>query len=395
MIISTSLILGFKNQIKSKIFDFWGHIHLSLPEYNQAVEPKPLTLSDALIDSIKQIGPVSYSVERTMFKGRWFLGYNDKTTKGGVHHLQGFVQLPGIVTAGRQIEGLVLKGVSEDFDTSFISKYLVAGSGTFLNDSSGRSIMVSQTTANRLELSVNDDIIIYFVVGGNQVGRRFSISGIYKTGLEEYDRKFALCDAGVLQQLLGWADKEFSGYEVFVDHLDDLEVINDYLYIEILPQHIFSTTIRTKFPGIFEWLELQDYNEVVILGLMVAVCLINMATVLIIFILTRMKMIGILKTLGMRNKPIRRIFLIQAMRIILYGLLWGNFVGLGLSWLQYHYKFLRLNEEDYYLSIAPIEFSMTNILLINLGSILIVMVFLIIPSWLVSKITPVKTIAFN
>lgn len=395
MLLTTCLVTGFKNQIKSKVFDFWGHIHLNAPEYNQALEPKPLVLSPTLIDSILRIGSVSYTEDRTLFNGQLYLGKTEKTTSGGVHHVQGFVQMPGIVSTADQIEGLVLKGVTSEFDTAFIQKYLVSGSGYLTDVPDNRSIIISQTTASRLRLTAGDDFVVYFVVGGSQIGRKFKISGIYKTGLEEYDRKFAICNASVLQNLLNWTPEQFSGYEIFVSNLNDLEVINDYLYNELLPPDVFSTTIRNKFPGIFEWLQLQDYNEVVIMGLMIAVCLINMATVLIIFILNRLKMIGILKTLGMKNRPLRNIFLIQSARIIFYGLVWGNLFGLGLAWIQYHFQLIKLNEADYYLSIAPIEFSMTNILVINIASLVLIMIFLVIPSSLVARISPVKSITYN
>jgi len=395
MLLTTCLVMGFKNQIKSKVFDFWGHIHLNAPEYNQAIEPKPLVLSPTLLDSIRSVQKVSYTQDRTLFGGRVFLGTQEKNTDGGIQHVQGFVQLPGIISTADQIEGLVLKGVAQDFDTAFIRKYLISGNGRLTNDSTGRTIIISQTTASRLKLKTKDDIIIYFVVGGSQVGRKFNIAGIYKTGLEEYDRKFAICEASVLQGLLNWQPNQFTGYEIFVQNLNDLDVINDYLYNEMLPTEVFSSTIRNKFPGIFEWLQLQDYNEVVILGLMIAVCLINMATVLIIFILNRLKMIGILKTLGMRNRSLRNIFMLQSARIIFFGLLWGNIFGLGLAWIQYHYKLIKLNEADYYLSIAPIEFSFESILLINCATLIIILVFLLLPAALVARISPVKSITYN
>lgn len=395
MLLTTCLVMGFKNQIKSKVFDFWGHIHLNAPEYNQAIEPKPLVLSFSLLDSIKNIETIKYTEDRTLLDGRIYLGKVEKETDGGVDHLQGFVQLPGILSTVDQIEGLVLKGVASNADTAFTNKYLVSGTGNLKSDESSRKIIISQTTASRLKLKTNDNIVIYFVVGGSQIGRKFKISGIYRTGLEEYDRKFAICEASVLQGLLNWQPNQFTGYEIFVNDLNDLEIINDYLYNELLPTDVFSTTIRNKFPGIFEWLQLQDYNEVVILGLMIAVCLINMATVLIIFILNRLKMIGILKTLGMRNSSLRNIFMIQSARIIFYGLLWGNIVGLGLAWIQYHYKLIKLNEADYYLSIAPIEFSFQSILLINCFTLVVIMLFLLLPAALVARISPVKSITYN
>lgn len=395
MILTNCLVSGFKNQIKNKVFDFWGHIQLTPPEYNQALEPEPLQLKTGLLDSIKQIKQVNYNQKSKANPFTKDITIQQHFTKGGIHHIQGFVQVPGIIAFGGQIEGLVLKGVDKNFDTTFINKYLISGRGNIYNDSTGRSILISQTTASRMKIRAGDQLIIHFVINGQQLPRKFKVEGIYKTGLEEYDRRFAICDINVLQQLLKWEADMYSGYEIFIDNLDDLPIINEYLYREILPENIYSTTIRNKFPGIFDWLQLQDYNEIVIIGLMVAVCLINMATVLIIFILNRLKMIGILKTLGMQNRKIGSIFLIQSARIILWGLLWGNIFGLGLAWLQYHFKFIKLNEADYYLAIAPIEFSFSGILIINLGVLVIVMLFLILPSWVVSRISPLKTITFN
>jgi lipoprotein-releasing system permease protein len=163
----------------------------------------------------------------------------------------------------------------------------------------------------------------------------------------------------------------------------------------MLPADVFSTTIRNKFPGIFEWLQLQDYNEVVILGLMIAVCLINMATVLIIFILNRLKMIGILKTLGMRNGPLRNIFLHSISPHNIFGLLWGNIVGLGLAWIQYHFKVIKLNEGRLLFINSAYRISIQSYMLINICTLLIIMLFLVIPSSLVARISPVKSISYN
>ena len=256
MIITTCLVMGFKNQIKSKVFDFWGHIHLNLPEYNQAIDPKPLKLNNSLLDSIRDIKSVPFIKEKS-FLGIPF-GNVEKESKTGIQHVQGFVQLPGILTSDNQIEGLVLKGVNRDFDTSFLAKYLVSGNGDIKDDSTGRTLIISQTTASRLKLNPGEDIVVYFVVGGQQIGRKFKISGVYKTGLEEYDRKFAICSSTVIQKLLNWGPDEYTNYEIFVQNLNDLEAINNYLYSDVLPTNVFSTTIHNKFPGIFEWLQLQD-----------------------------------------------------------------------------------------------------------------------------------------
>ena len=240
-----------------------------------------------------------------------------------------------------------------------------------------------------------DWAIIHFVEKGEQLKRRFKVSGVYRTGLEEYDRKFALVDIRQIQRLLGWEESQVSGFEVFIDDIDDLQPINEYIYFEELPADLYAETIREKLPEIFDWLDLQDINEVVILSLMIIVAIINMVTALMILILERTNMIGILKALGTANWGIRKIFLYYAAYIVILGLFWGNLIGIGLCLLQDRFEFITLSEENYYLSTAPIDLNFWPILLLNLGTLAITLFFLIIPSYLVTSISPVKAIRFK
>lgn len=394
MIVSTALITGFKKEISSKIFGFWGHIHITDPDINQSLlEIYPISSQQEFYPSLDTIRQVTY-VETKTFLGREI--ERERTTKGGVRHIQTYVIKPGIIKANDEIEGIILKGIGKDFDWEFLQQYILRGKPIAFPDTSASSeILISKQTADRLKVDVGDKFVIHFVEKGEQLRRRFTVSGIYKTGLEEYDRKFALVDMRQLQQILGWKDTEVSGFEVFIDDIDDLSTLSEYIYFERLPTDLYAETIRDKFPEIFEWLELQDINEIVILVLMVIVAIINMITALLILILERTNMIGTLKALGSSNWSIRKIFLYYASYIILVGLFWGNLFGIGLSLIQKHFGVIHLDEANYYLSVAPIQLSTGALLSLNLGTLLITLTFLVIPSYLVTRISPVKAIRFK
>lgn len=225
--------------------------------------------------------------------------------------------------------------------------------------------------------------------------RRFEVGGIYKTGLEDYDKRFALADIRVIQQLLGWDEDEVGGFEVFLDDLDDLDIYREYLLREVLPVELYAETIRDKDPAIFDWLDLQDINEAVILILMVIVSIINMITALLILILERTTMIGVLKALGASDWTVRKVFLYNAAVIISTGLLIGNILGFSLGALQDHFRVIRLSEADYYLSYAPICWDWPMLAALNAGTLLITLLALLIPSYLVSSVNPVRAIRFR
>ena len=394
MICATALISGFKKEISSKIFGFWGHIHITDSNINRSlVEIYPVDSRQSFYPDLDQIAQVSYPATRR------FLGmeYNRTTwTKGGVNHMQVFALKPGIIKARNEIEGIILKGVGLDFNWSFIEDYILEGSTLMLQDTGmSNNILISQQTSKRLKVGVDDQFVVHFVERGEEVKRRFRICGIYKTGLEEYDQKFALVDIRQIQRLMGWQEHEVSGFEVFIDDIDDLVPIAEHIYFDILPEEFYAETIREKFREIFEWLELQNINEVVILGLMIIVAIINMVTALLILILERTNMVGILKALGSPSWNIRKVFLYYAAYIIVLGLFWGNLLGIGLCVLQDQFELIRLSEENYYLSVAPVSLDFWRILILNVGTLLVTLVFLVIPSYMVTRINPVKAIRFK
>jgi lipoprotein-releasing system permease protein len=396
MIIATSLIQGFQNGISNKIFGFWGHIHIFDTNMNRSFEAIPVKKDQTFYPHLDTIGAIRYIGPRRI------LGYDfenqlvEKQTRGGIKHIQVTASLPGIIKSNDLLEGIILKGVGDDFDWSNMEEYMQEGSPfNSKSDSTSQDLIISQETARRLQLKTGEKLNIHFVRGRDQLARQFNIVGVYKTGMEEFDRKFALADIRVLQEIYGWAPDEVGGFEVFVDDLADLDIINEHLYLEELPNNMFSQTIRDKFPSIFEWLSLQDINKYVILLLMLVVSIINMVTALMILILERTNMIGILKSLGSANWSIRKIFLWYAAYIVSVGLLFGNVIGIFICWLQQRFEFIKLSEKDYYLSVAPIEMNFWVILFLNLGTLLITLLVLIVPSYLVAQISPIKAIRFK
>jgi lipoprotein-releasing system permease protein len=389
MVSASAFIAGFKTEISRKIFEFWGHIHISDTAYSLSFEPKPIEQKQDFYPDLNTVRGISPDILSGMDVG-------GARPHGGIRHIQVFAHKPGIIRTKTAMEGILLKGVGPDFDWSNLQPYLLEGRQIALGDTAAsRDIILSRQTADRLQVGVGDKFVVHFVQDRSQLRRLFQVCGIYKTGLEEYDRKFALCDIRQAQDLLGWRADQVEGFEVWLDDLRDLDLYNQYLYEEVLPENLLCVSIRDKFPAIFEWLALQDYNEIIILGLMLAVAIINMITALLVLVLERTTMIGVLKALGESNARIRQIFLYHAGVITLYGMFWGNLIGLGFCFLQDKFRLIRLNEADYYLSYAPVKINWLAVLGINLGTLAVTLVFLILPSLVVSSIAPVRAIRFK
>lgn len=369
MVIAFAVISGFNKEISTKIFGIWGHIQINSIHSSQLNVSEPIDFDSAFTSSLNSID--------------------------GIKHHQVFAFMPGVITTKTEMEGLILKGIGKDFDWSLFSKFLIAGRSIQLADSSSREIILSQVVASRLKLKVGDKCRINFVIDEEIVPRGFEVVGIYNTGLEEYDRKLALMDIQLIRDLNNWSDVDIGGYELFVDDIANVNLIADEIYEKHLRSDMYIETIKQKFPSIFDWLNLQSTNQYVVLALMLAVALINIITVLLILILERTKMIGVLKALGTKNRLLRKVFLLHGTHILIKGLILGNVLGLGLCLIQKYGKIVKLNESDYYLSVAPIHFNVLSILLLNIGIIVVTFVFLIIPTVLISKITPIKAIGYR
>lgn len=389
MVTASALVSGFKTEISRKIFEFWGHLHLTDRSYLLTYEPHPVRRDLPFYALLDTLSGIAYAPADAVSSA-------PVRSRGGIRHVQVFALKPGIIRTDNALEGILLKGIGPDFDWANLWPYLQEGHPIALNDSTpSREIILSRQTADRLEVGVGDKFVVHFVKNNAQTRRLFQVCGIYKTGLEEYDRKFALCDIRVVQELLGWSEDEVAGFEVWLDDVRDMNLYAEYLYDEVVPSEMLVLTVREKFPAIFEWLQLQDYNEVVIFLLMLAVAIVNMVTALLVLVLERANMIGILKALGATSGRIRQIFLYQAAFITASGLFWGNFIGLGFCYLQDRYRFITLNEADYYLSYAPVHVQWPVWAALNVGFLLLVLVFLVLPSYAVGRVSPIRVIHFR
>lgn len=397
MIVASSLISGFKHEITGKIFGFWGHIHIMDFEATStnAYESIPVPTDQDFYPSITEVENFQY-IRPVNIAGYQFDNWiQTKTTNGGVRHIQTFAQKIGVIKTKEEIEGIVLKGVGKDYDWQNMEGFLDSGEKLSLtSEKPAKEIIISKQTSKRLGLGLGDKLLVYFVKGESQIKKRFTVRGIYKTGLEEYDTKFALIDIREIQKINGWAENEVSGFELFIDDLDDMEPISDAIYDE-LPMNLYSSSIKNIDPNIFGWLELQDVNERVILILMLIVGMINMVTALIILILERTNMIGTLKALGSSDGMIQQIFLYYGAYITILGLGLGNIIGISLCLIQKYFGIITLPEEDYYVSVAPIDLNLSYILLLNIGTLALTVLVLVIPSLLVRSISPIKAIRFK
>lgn len=369
MILTISLVSGFQKEITDKIFGFWGHIHITEFGLGKSFEEHPMSIHQNYYPALDTVMEIK--------------------------HIQVFAYKAGIIKTEDQIEGLVLKGVGLDFDWHFLNQHIVSGEILKIKDEEkSRGILISNYTAQRLSLSVGDKVLAYFIQNPPRF-RQLIVEGIYNTGLEEYDKMYALVDLRHIQQLNDWDETQVGGFEVFLNNPKDLNRISDYILYDVLEYDQIAQTIKEVYPNIFDWLELQNMNELIIIILMIAVAAINMITCLLILILDRTRMIGILKALGAQNFQIRKIFLYQAAYILGIGMLVGNILGIGVGLLQQYFKFIKLDEASYYVSFAPVDINMLHILLLNLATFILCLVFLLIPSILISKISPVKAIRLD
>jgi len=395
MIISTAMLRGFKHQISDKIFGFWGHIHIYDTNITRTFETVPIDISNEFYADLVKLKNIDFQKPAGILGVEIDGVYTQQSTAGGIGQVQSFTILPAILRTKDDFEGIMAKGVGSDYDWDRMSKYLVEGDTISYDSAASSQAIISRVISQRLNLKVGDKTNIDFFLDGKQRKRQFIVSGIYNTGLNEYDKRFILVDQRKVQDVLGWREDQVGGIEVFVDNLDDVNALSEYIYYDVLPSNLYAETIKERFGNIFEWLELQNVNEIVILALMVIVSIINMITALLILILERTKMIGTLKSLGMKNWGIRKIFIYQAAHIIIRGQVIGTFVGVGLCLLQQYFGIIKLDEKNYYLSVAPIEINVWVIVMLNIATLILTLLFLVLPTYIVTKISPIKALRFD
>ncbi len=369
MFMSIVILTGFQKAIREKVIGFGGHIQVTHFDQTQSLDPQPIPMRQGMLDSLRRIP--------------------------GVVHLQEFATKAGIIRANNEIQGVVLKGIGPDYDWSFFRDKMVSGK-VFAVPDTGRTdqVIISKILADLLRLRTGDDLRMYFISGENVLGRKFKISGIYDSGMEDFDKMYVFGDIRHIQKINRWDSSQVGGIEILIDDFDRLDQIGDEVY-HTIGFSMDASTIRQLYPQIFDWLRLQDMNVIIILILMILVSAITMISTLLILILERTRMIGTLKALGMRNRGIRNIFLYNAIFITGTGVLIGNIIGFGISLLQLQFGFLKLPVESYYVSVVPVHLNPVHILLLNAGTLLICYLVLIIPSMIITRISPVKAIRFN
>jgi lipoprotein-releasing system permease protein len=371
MILSLAITTGFKNAVSEKVIGFGSHIQISSFGLTNSWEKDPVSMNQEFYPSLSD--------------------------EPGISHIQVYANKSGLIKTEDQIQGILLKGIWTDFKWSFFEDKLIEGT-TLRIDSAHRTddILISKKIADKMNFSMGDDVRVYFINPGEITprGRKFRIAGIYETGLAEFDDLYLIGDIRHIQRLNKWTTDQVGGFEVFVDDFRNIDAIWEQVY-QRTGYDLNATSIKNLYPQIFDWLGLQDMNVIIILVLMVAVAVINMISTLLILILEKTNMIGVLKALGTRNISVGKIFLYNAAFIIGRGLLFGNLVGIGLALLQYHFHFISLDQESYYVTFVPVHLELLHLIVLNLGTLIICLLFLMIPSYEITKISPVKAIRWE
>lgn len=374
MILALSFANGFQEAVSQKIFSFWGHIRIQEKQPDKAIitEEIPINKNDTLVSDILQ--------------------------NPQVKSIHPFATRYAILKTQEDIEGVLVKGLDSTYDFNNLAPFIRQGRPIHFNDSSfSREILVSEYTASRMKLKVNDSLIIYFIMPGeNPRPRKITITGIYKTGIEEYDRLFAIGDIKLIQKLNNWLPTEVGGYEIFLANYKAIDTTTSELYnMESFPGTWDAISVKKISPNIFDWLNMQDMTRNVLILIMVIVAVINLITCLLILVLERVRMIGILKSLGATDWTVQKIFLRHSLIITITGILTGAAIALTLLWLQQETGFIKLKEDAYYLSTAAVKIVWWQIAVVCGATLAVSLAIMMIPSLLVRKIQPVKAIQFR
>ncbi len=371
MLISNGVLEGFKTRIREKIFSFGAHIQVTKYDLKKSFEESPLSQNTNLYlypDSIK-----------------------------GLEHIQIYSNKPALLRTDDDIMGVILKGVGQDFRLADFEQNMLKGEFLALPDSGyAPEIIVSAKIANRMNLQIGDPVIMIFSRTNYAAPayRKLFVKGIYETGLEEFDEHFVLGDIRLNRRINNWADTLVGGYEIFVSNFNHLNVVSEAVF-DYMDYDMQIEKITDKYIQIFDWLKLLDRNVVIFLALILAVASFNMVATLLIMIMERTNMIGVLKALGATNSQVRRVFIYSGARIILTGLFYGNLFGLGVCAIQYYFRLIPLDPENYYMTYVPIEFNWPVIIGINILTFSVVTLVLLVPAYIISRMRPVRSIKFS
>ena len=376
MIVALAVIYGFKRDITEKLTGFSGHVEVVFLDGNSSFETQPITLNPEL--------------ERGVAGVRNFKSMYPYAVKGG------------IIKTDEAMQGVMLKGVDEGYDWSFYESALVEGQIPYVTDSTRKNILISQSLSDMLRIGLGDRVEMLFVQGDGPPRRdRFKVAGIYKTGLEEMDRVMVMTDLRSVQKRNRWNDDQITGYEINTTDFGRLgqfeEDVRRVLVATDTPddESLMSVTVEDLFPQLFDWLKAHDVNAAVIIAIMLAVALLNMISALLIILLERTRMIGELKSLGMNNRALQKMFVMRSAFIVLKGMVWGNVLGIGLCLLQKYTQFAKLDESGYFLSEVPVQLGVGWLAVLNIGAFVLIIALLVIPTSIISRIRPDKTIRYQ
>lgn len=372
MLVSFATGVGLQVKIREKIAAFNGHILIQNYDNNSS-----------------QVSLMPVSLEQDF--------YPEFQSVEGISHVQAVAAKAGIIRTETDFEGIIVKGVGGDFKWENFEDFLVQGALPDFSDNLNEDILISEYLAKRMGFGVGDKVITFFLredVNKSPLLRAFNVRGIYSSGFQEFDELYLLADIRHIQRLNNWEKNEVGGFEVFIEDFNQLDQKGGEVY-DNTSSLLDTQTIRQKYYSIFEWLSLFDFNIALIIGIMILVAGINMITALLVLILERTQMIGILKALGEGNWSIRKIFLYNAAYLIGLGLFWGNLIGLGLLFIQKYFKLFPLNPETYYVTEVPVYIGWEYILAVNIGTLVLCFLMLLIPSIVITRISPVKAMKFD
>ena len=371
MLIAVATGSGLQYKIRDKMAGFKGHIQIvNYDNNNSDVSTTPILKNQNFYPEFKGIS--------------------------GIKNVQVFANKVGILRTDTDFEGIVFKGVSSDYDWTFFKEYLIEGTLPNFNKARTKGVLLSETIVNRLQLKLNDTINATFVKTASSKipsNRKYTIVGIYNSGFAQFDKNMMIGDIREVQNLNKWSENEVGGFEVLLDEFDAIAQKENEINSEI-GITLNSKSITETYPNVFDWIKLFDNNVWFIIAIMIFIAGINMITALLVLILERVQMVGILKALGSNNTSIRKVFLYNASYLILKGLFWGNIIGLTIIFIQYYFKIITLNPDTYYVTTMPVYISFWAILLLNIGTLLLCFLMLIIPSYIITKIDPSKSIKF-
>lgn len=372
MLVSVATGIGLQQKIREKVSAFNGQVIISNYDNN---------------NSEVTLVPIS--------KNQDF--YPDFKSVPGVSHIQAIASKAGIIRTESAFEGIIFKGVGVDYDWNNIKEYLVEGRLPDFTKALNEEVIISRFLADRLGLKVGDHFNTFFIKeeqGKMPNSRRFVITGIFSSGFQDFDATYIIGDIRHIQRINKWSPDQVGAFEVFVNDFSEIRATGNQIY-EQTSSSLDTKTIIEKYSYIFDWLQLFDFNIIVILVIMILVATINMVVALLVLILERTQMIGILKALGANNWAVRKIFLYNAFYLIMRGLFWGNLIGISLLLIQQHFGIVQLNPENYYVNQAPVYINWGYVILLNLLTVTVCFLVLLIPSYIITKISPVKAIRFD